>query len=50
VFLAFLAAGSLSLPAYAADISGSWASDASVCSKVFVKQGAKISFATDYVS
>jgi hypothetical protein len=47
VFLAFLAAGSLSVPAYAADISGSWASDASVCSKVFVKQGAKISFATD---
>ena len=47
VLLAFFAAGSLSLPAQAADIDGNWASDASVCSKVFVKQGARVSFATD---
>src|SRR5262245_46053571 len=47
VFLAFFAAGSLFRPAQAADINGSWASDASVCSKVFVKQGASVSFAAD---
>jgi hypothetical protein len=47
VFLAFLAACSLSVPVYAADLSGNWATDASVCSKVFVKQGTRVSFAAD---
>jgi hypothetical protein len=32
---------------HAADINGAWASDHSVCSKVFVKHGDRISFAPD---
>jgi len=45
--LAFLAAVSLCVPTRAADISGAWASDASVCSKVFIKNNNRISFAPD---
>ena len=36
---------SLSVSALAADMNGAWASDASVCSKVFVKNNDRISFA-----
>jgi hypothetical protein len=32
---------------HAADINGAWASDTSVCSKVFVKKNGKISIAAD---
>jgi len=45
--LVLLAAVSLSPSAHAADISGAWASDLSVCSKVFVKNGNRISFTPD---
>jgi hypothetical protein len=31
----------------AADLNGSWATDASVCNKVFVKKGERISFTQD---
>jgi hypothetical protein len=34
-------------PALATDLNGSWATDASVCNKVFVKNGDTISFARD---
>lgn len=37
----------LGASAEAADISGAWTTDASVCSKVFVKSGARVSFAKD---
>lgn len=33
--------------AEAADLAGAWTTDASVCSKVFVKNGAGVSFAKD---
>lgn len=33
--------------AQAADLNGAWASDASVCSKVFVKKDGRVSFAPD---
>jgi len=33
--------------AEAADLAGAWTTDASVCSKVFVKSGASVSFAKD---
>ena len=36
---------SLSFSAFAGEIDGAWASDASVCSKVFVKNDNKMSFA-----
>lgn len=44
--IATLAAGLIVLecPAYATDLSGAWATDASVCNKVFVKRGSEISF------
>ncbi len=44
--IATLAAGLIVLgcPAYATDLSGAWATDASVCNKVFVKKGSEISF------
>jgi hypothetical protein len=45
--LVLLAAVSLSPSSDAADINGAWASDPSVCSKVFVKNGNRISFAPD---
>jgi hypothetical protein len=45
--LVLLVAVSLSPSTHAADISGAWASDASVCSKVFVKNNNRISFAPD---
>src|SRR5262249_7715019 len=45
--LVLVAAVSLSPSTYAADISGAWASDASVCSKVFVKNNNRVSFAPD---
>jgi len=45
--LVLLAAVSLSPSTHAADISGAWASDASVCSKVFVKNNNRVSFAPD---
>lgn len=32
-------------PAHAADLSGAWANDVSVCSKIFIKNGDQISFA-----
>lgn len=38
---------SLGAPAEAADIAGAWTTDASVCSKVFVKSGPRFSFAKD---
>ena|ERR1043165_5134345 len=38
---------SLGAPAEAADFTGAWTTDASVCNKVFVKNGARISFAKD---
>ncbi len=34
-------------PALAVDLNGPWATDASVCNKVFVKKGNTISFAQD---
>ena len=37
----------LGSPAQAADLNGSWATDASVCNKVFVKKDGVISFAQD---
>ena len=33
-------------PANAADLNGAWATDASVCNKVFTKKGSEISFQT----
>ena len=45
--LVLLAGVSLSPSTHAADISGAWASDASVCSKVFVKNNNRISFTPD---
>src|SRR5262249_7004038 len=45
--LVLLAAVSPYPSAHAADISGAWASDPSVCSKVFVKTNNRISFAPD---
>jgi hypothetical protein len=45
--LVVLATESFSHSAHAADISGAWASDPSVCSKVFVKNNNRISFAPD---
>ena len=42
-----LVAVSLAPSTQAADISGAWASDASVCSKVFVKTNNRISFTPD---
>ena len=37
----------LGSPALATDLNGSWATDVSVCNKVFVKNGDTISFARD---
>jgi hypothetical protein len=37
----------LASPAQAADLNGSWATDASVCNKVFVKKDGAISFQQD---
>jgi hypothetical protein len=34
-------------PVLAADLNGAWATDASVCNKIFVKKGDTISFAQD---
>ncbi len=34
-------------PAHPADLDGAWASDASVCNKMFVKRNAQVSFAQD---
>jgi hypothetical protein len=34
-------------PVYAIDLNGAWATDASMCNKVFVKKGESISFALD---
>ena len=45
--LVFLAIASFSPSTHAADISGAWASDASVCSKVFLKIDNRISFTPD---
>ena len=45
--LVLMGAISLSPATHAADISGAWASDPSVCSKVFVKNNNRISFAPD---
>ena len=38
---------SLGAPAKGADFTGAWTTDASICSKVFVKSGSRISFAKD---
>ena len=50
-FAAALLAGLASLfysaSTHAADLNGAWASDASVCSKVFVKSNNRISFTPD---
>ena len=45
--LAVLATLSFSPSARGADLNGAWASDASVCNKVFVKTNNRISFAPD---
>jgi hypothetical protein len=45
--LVLLATVSFSPSTHAADISGAWASDPSVCSKVFVKNNNRISFTPD---
>ena len=45
--LVLLATVSFSPSTQAADITGAWASDASVCSKVFVKNNKRTSFAPD---
>jgi hypothetical protein len=37
----------LSTPSYSMDLSGSWATDASACDKIFVKNGKKASFRED---
>ena len=34
-------------PVFAVDLNGSWATDASVCNKVFVKKGDTVAFAQD---
>jgi hypothetical protein len=39
--------GLTSFSAYAADLTGAWATDASYCSKVFVKSGNSVSFSVD---
>jgi hypothetical protein len=39
--------GVLDSPCYAVDLTGAWATDASVCDKVFVKTGNQISFRPD---
>ena len=38
---------SLGAPAEAADLTGAWTTDASVCNKVFMKSGARVSFTKD---
>jgi hypothetical protein len=45
--LAVLATLSCSPSTHAADLDGAWASDASVCGKVFVKSNNRISFTPD---
>ncbi len=45
--LVLLATVSLAPSIQAADLSGAWASDASVCSRVFLKNNNKISFTPD---
>ena len=45
--LALLAMLSLPSSLRAADLNGNWASDASVCNKVFVKNGNAVSFTPD---
>ena len=45
--LAVLATLSFSPLTHAADLNGAWASDASVCNKVFVKSNNRISFTPD---
>ena len=43
------AAGCMALgsPVFAADLNGAWATDVSVCNKVFTKKGGAIAFAQD---
>ena len=38
----------LGSPVFAIDLNGAWATDASMCNKVFVKKGEGISFAQDF--
>jgi hypothetical protein len=45
--MVLLAAACFSPSVHAADLSGAWANDASVCNKVFVKSNNKISFTPD---
>ena len=45
--IATLLLGSISVYGHAADLNGAWASDASVCDKVFTKINNKIAFAPD---
>src|SRR5262249_32057716 len=47
VLAVLLATASFAASTHAADINGAWASDASVCGKVFVKTNNRISFAPD---
>lgn len=35
-------------PVFATDLNGAWATDASVCNKVFVKKGENVSFVQDF--
>ena len=47
VLLVLVTAVAFSPSALAAEVTGAWASDASVCSKVFVKKDNKLSFTPD---
>src|SRR5580704_6260497 len=45
--LVLVVTGPFTCPTRAADLSGAWATDASVCSKVFVKHNGIVDFAAD---
>lgn len=45
--LVSLCYASLGAPVEAADLAGAWTTDAAVCNKVFVRSGARVSFAKD---
>ena len=46
-FFVSLCCASLGGPAEGADFTGAWATDAAVCTKLFVKSGNRVSFAKD---
>ena len=47
VLLAVAFMALMPVPAFAADLDGAWAINTAYCSKVFVKNGNKVSFTTD---